>query len=168
MLHVKRLGEIFLNYNYDFFGFIIYDSILSDTHLNTLISGNKGVVFPSKRGDEIWKVGLHLMCFNREILKKVIDKIKIENYLQNGSFDAFMTLHKQIVEPLQIRIADEPVEDKIFFYQNYDQFNYSESPRIGFFISSPDEYLENLKFYSSRNAISCRFCKLPNCRIYKI
>jgi FkbM family methyltransferase len=148
LLHVKRLGEIVRNYHYDYFGFIIYDSDLTEDHLQILKSGRDGIVFPSKRGNETWPVGLHLMCFNKKNLNSVLEKITLQNYLKEKSFDAFQVLHREIVIPLNLKIGNIPVEDKVFYYDKFDNiFNYSEFDKFKFHASSPAQYTENVKLF---------------------
>jgi FkbM family methyltransferase len=150
LLHVKRMAEIFINYDYDFFSYIIYDTILEDKFLEVMKKGHRGLVFPSKRNNVIWQVGLHLMIFNKEILKKIIPKINLNDYLSYKNFDAFAFLHNHIVIPLELEIAKEPVEDEIYYYEDYDFFNMSDDKDMKYMISSPDEYIDTLKifFYS--------------------
>ena len=112
--------------------------------------GHRGLVFPSKRNNLIWQVGLHLMIFDKEILKKIIPKINLNDYLSYKNFDAFAFLHNHIVIPLELEIAKEPVEDEIYYYEDYDFFNMSDDKDMKYMISSPDGYIDTLKifFYS--------------------
>jgi len=150
LLHVKRMGEIFTNYDYDFFCYIIYDTILEDKFLEVMKRGHKGLVYPSKRKNVIWQVGLHLMIFDKKTLKDIIPRINLEDYLSYKDFDAFAFLHNHIVNPLELEIAQEPVEDEIYYYDDYDFFNMSDDKDIKYMISSPYEYVDTLKifFYS--------------------
>lgn len=155
LTHVKRLGEMFLPYPYETYAYIIYDSILTDEHYELIRKGHEGIVFPSKRGNDIWKVGLHLMIYNKEILKRLVERINLKDYLSYRDFDAFAYLHNHLVKPLQLDIAKEPVEDKIYFYEKTDILNHSKDEKIKYFISSPDEYQEEVKilFYDISESI---------------
>lgn len=136
--HVKRLGEMFINYDYKHFTFIIYDTIITDKVLKILKKGHDAIVYPSIRDDAYWKVGLHLLSFNKESLKKVIDLISFEEYKKcRGDFDAFAYLHHKIVIPLNITIGDFPIEDKIYYHEEYH--NHSPHPDFKYFIHTPDE-----------------------------
>lgn len=159
LLHVKRLAEIFLNYDYDYYTFIIYDTILENKFLDIIKSGHNGIVFPSKRNNKTWAVGLHLMIFNKKILNDVIKKINLKDYLLYRDFDAFEFLYNHIVKPLNIKIADEAVEDEIYYYMGYDFLNMSDDENIKYIISSPDEYVDNLKilFYSIPENFNVKF-----------
>lgn len=149
--HVKRLGEMFINYDYKTFAYIIYDSVLNDDHFKLIRDGHEGIVYPSKRGKDVWKVGLHLMIFNKEMLKHLITRINLKDYLSYRDFDAFAYLHNHLVNPLQIEIAKDPVEDEIYFYETTDMFNHSPDINIKYFISSPDEYVEDVKILFYEN-----------------
>ena len=138
--HVKRLGEIFINYNYKHFTFIIYDTIITNEIIEVIEKGSDAIVYPSKRQntDFIWQVGLHLLSFNKENCKKVIDLIDFEEYKKcRGDFDAFAYLHHKIVIPLNIPIAPTPVEDEIYYYEEYH--NHSPISDFKYFTHSPDE-----------------------------
>lgn len=143
----KRLAEIFSNYEYDYYGFIIYDTIITDDVLKVLKRGYDKIVFPSKRKDTKWDVGLHLMSFNKENLKMVAEKITFENYLSNPQSDAFLFLHNLIVRPMDIKIGDFYVEDEIYHYEKEekDLLNHSPEEDISFFIVSEHESNETIK-----------------------
>jgi FkbM family methyltransferase len=150
--HVKRLGEMFLNYDYDFYNYIIYDTVIDDYVLNFLKTGHRKMVFPSQRGEKTWGVGLHLMSFDKENLKKVLEKITLENYLSYKDFDAFAFLHNHIVIPLDIAIGDRYVKDWIFYYDNdNDKMNFSEIASLKYFFMSEESDREmSILFYGTK------------------
>lgn len=143
--HVKRLGEIFINYDYDFYNYIIYDTIITPQIIDVLKTGHKGIFYPSKREDKIWKVGLHLASFNKETLSKVLERLTLKSYLDYGGCDAYEYLDRYISSPLNLEIGQFPVEDKIYFNSNPDLINHSPIKDFKFFISSPDNKKENIK-----------------------
>ena len=145
--HVKRLGEIFSKYEYDYYNYIIYDTIIDDEVLKILKVGHPKIVFPSKRGEFLWEVGLHLMSFNKKNLTELVDNITLPNYLLYKDFDAFAYLHNHLVKPLDIQIGKKVIEDSIFYYDEVDNKNHSTDKSIKYFISSPDEVSENLKLF---------------------
>lgn len=164
--HVKRLGEMFINYNYKHFTFIIYDTIITKDVLKVLEKGHDAIVYPSKRlnTDFIWQVGLHLLSFNKENLRKVIDLIDFEEYKKcRGDFDAFAYLHHKIVIPHNIEIGSFPVEDEIYYYEEYH--NHSPLPDFKYFIHTPDEnhivpnrdYNLQLAFYDIKDSFNLNF-----------
>ena len=147
LTHVKRLGEMFSQYDYDYYNYIIYDTIIDDEVLKILKVGHPKIVFPSKRNEYVWKVGLHLMSFNKENLKELISNINLSDYLSYVDFDAFAYLHNHLVKPLNIQIGSKEVEDSIFYYEEVDNKNHSHDKSIKYFISSPDEVVDTLKLY---------------------
>jgi hypothetical protein len=155
--HVKRLGEIFINYDYDFYSFIIYDTVIDDNVISFLRTGHSKIVFPSQRGEEIWKVGLHLMCFDKGNLRRVISRITIEDYLNYKDFDAFAYLHNHIVIPLGVTIGDFAVRDHVYFYENIDKMNFSDIDGIKYFIISNDKYSDvSIFFYDLNTQINVK------------
>jgi len=147
--HVKRLGEIFTHYEYDYYNYIIYDTILTEDVITLLKSGHPGIVFPSKRKEKIWEVGLHLMSFNKENLIKLTSAIDKNDYIgSNDKFDAYDYLKNHIVVPFNFSIGNFPVEDWIDFNNNLELVNHSSIPEFKYLISSPDPLsgrIENLK-----------------------
>lgn len=138
--HVKRLGEMFINYDYKHFTFIIYDTIITDQVLKILEEGHESIVYPSKftNSDLIFDVSLHLLSFNKENLKKVIGCIDFEQYKKSRQeWDAFAYLHNKVVKPLDINIGKLVIEDEIHYHE--DLFNHSPIPDFTYFIHSPDE-----------------------------
>lgn len=168
--HVKRLGEMFLNYPYEIYAYIIYDTILKDEHIDLISNGHESIVFPSKRGKDTWKVGLHLMIFNKEMLSRLIKRITLRDYLSYKDYDAFAYLDYHLVRPLQIEIAKEPVEDEIFYYENVDILNHSTDDNIKYFLSSPDEYPEEVKllFYDVKEPFDLKLTINGNSFSYHI
>jgi hypothetical protein len=161
--HVKRLGEIFVNYDYDFYSYIIYDTILTPEVLNVLKNGHDAIVYPSKRKEKIWEVGLHLLSFNKENLIKLVSAIDKTDYIKsNGDFDAYDYLKNHIVIPFNFSVGEFPVEDEIDFNNNLELVNHSPTPELKYFISSPDPIsgrIENLKivFYQIPHPFELEF-----------
>lgn len=157
--HVKRLGEIFINYDYDYFNYLIYDTILTPEVIQILKEGHPGIVFPSKRKEKIWKVGLHLLSFNKSTLKNFLELITLESYLKHEGFDTYDYLYTYIVSPLNLEIGSFPVEDEVYFNNNEDIVNHSPTQDFRMFISSPDDRIETLKifFYNLPQPIELEF-----------
>jgi hypothetical protein len=164
--HVKRLGEIFINYDYQYFTFIIYDIIITPQVLKVLEEGHDSIVYPSKFKDShiIFDVSLHLLSLNKENLKKVINKIDFKEYKKSRTeWDVEAYLQYKIINPLNINIGDFVVEDEIFFYE--DLFNHSNSPLLDYFIHTPDEnhinseidYNLGIIFYNLESSLHLNF-----------
>jgi len=155
---VKQLSEIAMNLNYDQFHHIIYDLIIDQNVIDGFLSDKICNVYPSKRDDTIWAVGLHYMIFNKEKLIEFSSHISLDNYLSNNEGDAFVWLHN-LQSTIGYQIEETPVEDAIYFYQNFDFFNYSSIPGIKLFIHkndfefNPDVDTIKLAFYDSFKVI---------------
>lgn len=141
---VKKLSEIALALDYDYFYHMIYDLKFDETVIDGLNGKGKCDIYSSKRKDTIWEVGLHFMVFNRENLQKFIPHITLENYLTAERGDAFMWLNK-LRETFPYNIIQKPVEDEIYYYENSDFFNFSPIAELPFFIIKDDEQLDSIK-----------------------
>jgi len=138
LYQVKKLSEIALNLDYDYFYHMIYDLKFDDTVIEGLMSNRECDVYSSKRGETIWDVGLHFMIFNKENLQKFISYITLQNYLDSEGGDAFVWLHK-LINIFPYNIIKTPVEDEIYYYEGEDFFNYSPIKDLKFFVDKNDE-----------------------------
>ena len=141
---VKKLSELALALDYDYFYHMIYDLKFNETVIDGLNGKGECDIYSSKRKDTIWDVGLHFMVFNRENLQKFIPHITLENYLTAERGDAFVWLHK-LRETFPYNIIQKPVEDEIYYYENSDFFNFSPIAELPFFIIKDDEQLDSIK-----------------------
>jgi hypothetical protein len=138
LYQVKKLSEIALSLDYDYFYHIIYDIKFDETIINGLLSERECDVYSSKRDDTIWEVGLHFMVFNRENLQKFISYITLQNYLDCDGGDAFVWLHR-LINIFPYNIVRTPVEDEIYYYEGKDFFNSSPIEDLKFFVDKNDE-----------------------------
>lgn len=149
LTQIKQLSQIALGLDYNQFFHMIYDIKIDENVIEGFNSDKKNNIYPSKRDNNFWAVGLHYMIFDRINLEKFISYINLDNYLSVKGGDAFFWLHKlQDVFPYINEI--NPVEDEIYYYEGYDFFNYSPIKEQPFFIVKDYETLENNKiiFYS--------------------
>jgi hypothetical protein len=144
LFQVKQSSEIGLLLGYDQFFHMIYDLIIDDNVLNGLNSNKICNIYPSKRDDDIWKVGLHFMIFDRENLKRFASNIHLDSYLSMRGADAFVWLHN-LHQIFPYNYEDLPVEDEIYFYKDHDFYNYSPSDKFKMFIVKDDEWKDNIK-----------------------
>ena len=134
---VKQLSDIALNLNYDQYHHIIYDLIIDQNVIDGFLSDKTCSVYPSKRDDTIWAVGLHYMIYNKQKLIEFSSHISLDNYLSCNYGDAFVWLHN--LQPIiGYQIEETPVEDAIYFYQNFDFFNYSTILGVKMFVHKND------------------------------
>jgi hypothetical protein len=138
LYQVKKLSEIALSLDYDYFYHMIYDLKFDENVVEGLLSERDCDVYSSKRGDIIWEEGLHFMIFSREKLEIFIKHITLENYLSSRGGDAFVWLHR-LIEIFPYNIVKKPVEDEIYFYEGQDFFNSSPVDDFKFFIDKNDQ-----------------------------
>ena len=144
---VKQLNEIALNLDYTHYYHLIYDLKITDEVKSYFNSTPTHLVFPSKRGKTIWKVGLHLMIFNKENLRKFNNFITEESYNTIDKIDSSFDWLAKVVDLMPIKIASLAVEDEIYIFENIDIYNYSPSDKIKFFIEKNDKTQANIKLY---------------------
>jgi len=146
---VKQLSQIGLLFNYDQFFHMIYDLKMDDNVISGLRSEKICNIYPSKRGKDIWKVGLHFMIFDRQNLQRFISNIHLDSYLSLEGSDAFVWLHN-LHKIFPYNFESEPVEDEIYYYEGHDFYNYSASKDFSMFIVKDDETKETIKliFYN--------------------
>ena len=144
LTQVKQLSDIALSFDYDQFYHMIYDLKIDENVIEGFNSNKDCSIYPSKRDNIIWAVGLHYMIFNRENLKEFTSQITLENYLGVKDADAFEWLHN-LRNIVPYKIESTPVEDEIYYYENIDFFNYSPTDKFKFFIEKNDETLSSIK-----------------------
>jgi hypothetical protein len=154
LYQIKQSSMIALGMDYDQFFHIIYDIKIDDNVIDGFISNKINSVYPSKRNDTVWDVGLHYMIFDRKNLTNFIDQISKESYMFNNNGDAFTWLFS-IKEKVGYHIESIPVEDLVYYYDGYDFFNFSPTEKFKFFIEKDDEKNETIKllFYQITESI---------------
>jgi hypothetical protein len=144
LTQIKQLSQLALGLDYNQFYHMIYDIKVDENVIEGFYSNRTNSVYPSKRKEEVWAVGLHYLIFNRENLKNFISHINLETYLGVKHGDAFRVLHT-LQDKLNYVIEETPVEDEIYYYENVDFFNYSPIEEIKFFIENDDENPSSIK-----------------------
>jgi SAM-dependent methyltransferase len=149
LTQIKQLSQIALGIDYNQFFHMIYDIKIDENVIEGFHSNRTNSVYPSKRKDDVWPVGLHYLIFNKENLEKFISHINLETYLGVEHGDAFAVLHS-LQNKLNYTIEKTPIEDEIYYYENIDFFNCSPIEGIKFFVENDDEKLESIKilFYN--------------------
>lgn len=144
LYQVKKLSEIALSFEYDYFYHMIYDLKINDVVLDGLMKNQDCHIYSSKRDEKIWEVGLHFMSFNRENLVEFIKHIDLDNYLRNNYHDAFSWL-LDLKNVFNFNIVKNPVEDEIFIYEGKDYLNLSDIDGLNFFIEKNDQTKSSIK-----------------------
>jgi hypothetical protein len=144
LTQIKQLSQIALGLDYNQFYHMIYDIKIDENVIEGFYSNRVNNVYPSKRNDDVWAVGLHYLILNRENLKNFISHINLETYLGVENGDAFAVLHS-LQNKLNYVIEKTPIEDEIYYYQNIDFFDCSPIEGVKFFIENDDEKLGTVK-----------------------
>jgi len=149
LFQVKQLSEIALLLKYEQFFHMIYDLKINENVLNGLKSEKKCNIYPSKRDNEIWKVGLHFMIFDKKNLSRFVSNIHLDGYLNMHGGHAFKWL-ENLYTIFPYNIEEIPVEDEIYFHEGKDFYNYSPTKEFSMFVVKDDELKDNIKllFYN--------------------
>ena len=147
---IKQLNAIALNLEYDYYYHLIYDLKIDENLTKYFLEPSDRLVFPSRRGETIWNVGLHLMIFNKNYLRIFDNHIREESYNSIQSNESVFDWLYKIVNIIPLQVAQTPAEDEIYLYENEDIFNYSSEKNFKFFIDKNDKTLEPIKilFYN--------------------
>ena len=146
LYQIKQMSQIAISLGYEKFIHTIYDTILTDEVIQEFYKDHECTVYPSKRKNDVWPVGLHLLIFNKENMSKLIDATTIESYLNYTDCDAFQWIHKQ-VNDLNFNIGEIPVEDEIVYkpiLSFYDTSNFTE---YSLFILNNVEFNHPIKIF---------------------
>jgi SAM-dependent methyltransferase len=144
LTQIKQLSQIALGLDYNQFYHMIYDIKIDENVIEGFYSDRDNSVYPSKRKDDVWPVGLHYLIFNKENLINFISHINLETYLGVKNGDAFAVLHS-LQDKLNYVIEKTPVEDEIYYYENTDFFNFSPIEDLKFFIENNDQNPATIK-----------------------
>ena len=133
---VKKLSQIALTFDYDMFYHMIYDLEIDDVVENEFKSNNINIVHPRRdphHPETLWETTLHFMVFDRDMMSKIEKEITLEEYLgTNGMAEGEVLKWKN---KFNIPTSNHPVKDKIFYWGDYDFFNYSPFNDFKMFLS---------------------------------
>ena len=146
LYQIKQMSEIAVSLGYEKFIHTIYDTILTDEVISEFYKDHKCTVYPSKRKNEVWAVGLHLLIFNKENMLKLIEATTMESYLNYVDCDAFQWIHKQVNE-LNFNIGEIPVEDEIVYTPLSSLYDTSNSTEYSLFILNNIEFNDPIKIF---------------------
>ena len=149
LLQFKRMADFALSMDYEIFFPMIYDINITP-HVELVFKQNKkNSFFPSRRDDDIWAIGLHLISLDRDHLFRFKTLITRESYLVESDFDAFAWLHRA-VKLIPGVIEEEPIDDLIYCLSNKDFFNCSPTNRFKCFVHKTQRDNDDMKivFYN--------------------
>ena len=133
---VKKLSQIALTFDYDMFYHLIYDLEIDEVVENEFKTNNINIIHPRRdphHPETIWETTLHFMVFDRDMMSKIEKEITLEEYLRtNGMAEGEVLKWKN---KFNIPTSDHPVKDKIFYWGDYDFFNYSPFSEFKMFLS---------------------------------
>lgn len=140
LYHVKKLTQIAMTYNYDIFYHMIYDLEIDDVVENAIKNFEGNIVYPRRdphHPDTLWETTLHFMSFDKDLMKEIEKEITIDSYLStNGVAEGEVLKWKN---KFNISGSKHPVKDKIFYWKDYDFFDYSPIKDFKLFISKNPE-----------------------------
>jgi len=136
LYQIKKLSQIALTYDYDIFYHIIYDLEIDNYIIDTIKSDEVNLVHPRVNpsdSNDLWKTTLHFMVFDRDIMKKIVDTIVLEDYLEYDGVAEGQALKWTQLFP--IRISETPVRDKIYYWKDKEFFDYSLNSNYKLFLN---------------------------------
>jgi FkbM family methyltransferase len=136
LYHVKKLTQIAMDYDYDIFYHMIYDLEIDENVERALKDFEGNIVYPRRdphHPETLWETTLHLMSFDRDLMKKIEKEITLEEYLStNGVAEGEVYKWKK---KFKLHGSEFPVRDKIYYWKDYDFFDYSPVKDFKMFIS---------------------------------
>lgn len=139
LYQVKKLSEIALLYDYEIFYHMIYDLLIDEIVEKELIENNTNIIHPRRdphHPENLWETTLHFMVFERNLMKKIANEIQLDEYLRtNGVAEGEVLKWKN---KFDIPTSNHPVKDQIFYWEDFDFFNYSPFPNFKLFVSKND------------------------------
>lgn len=142
LYQIKKLSQIGLTYDYEYYFHIIYDTVIDDFLLNSFLTEERCLLFPSNKG---FSVGGFFMGFSKKTLKLFESLITKELYYKNH--DVAETLLSNISKVLPCKIENYTTTDEIYYYDNIDLFNYSEFDDFNVFIHKRTESDDTAKLF---------------------
>lgn len=140
LYHVKKLTQIMMPYDYDIYYHMIYDLEIDETVENAIKNFEGNIVYPRRdphHPETLWETTLHFMSFDKDLMKKIEKEITLENYLStNGVAEGEVYKWKN---KFKISSSEHPVRDKIYYWKDYDFFDYSPIQDFKLFISKNEE-----------------------------
>lgn len=174
LYHVKKLTQFAMSYDYDIFYHMIYDLEMDSTVESALKNFEGNIVYPRRdphHPETLWETTLHFMSFDKDLMKKIEKEITLESYLStNGVAEGEVLKWKN---KFNIKGSEHPVKDKIFYWKDYDFFDYSPVKDFKLFMSKNDEmtiWLGKENVYSEKlpNNLRIVFYKTENPKTVKL
>ncbi len=140
LYHVKKLTQIAMDYDYDIFYHMVYDLDIDEVVKNAITNFEGNIVYPRRdphHPETLWETTLHFMSFDKDLMKKIEKEITLEEYLStNGVAEGEVLKWKK---KFNICGSENPVRDLIFYWKDYDFFDYSPVKDFKLFLSKNEE-----------------------------
>ena len=136
LYQTKKLSQFALTFDYDIFHHIIYDLEFDDEVVNEFLSDEVNLIHARRNPnhpEEIWETTLHFMTFDRPMMELIEKEITLENYLNGNGVAEGEVLKWR--DKFNLKTSSKIIKDKIFYWENFDFFNYSPFPEFKLFLS---------------------------------
>jgi hypothetical protein len=129
----KKMAEIALTFDYDTFIHMIYDVNLDDYMMEQLYRDDVNYIHPRRDSQIQSDATLHFMVFDRETMKQIVDDITLQKFLDNNWVAERHAL--QWVYDHNLTISTYPIKDEVFYWKDYDFYDYSKNSNYKMFWS---------------------------------
>jgi len=136
LYQTKKLSQFALTFDYDIFHHIIYDLEFDEEVVNEFLSDEVNLIHARRNPnnlEEIWETTLHFMTFDRPMMELIEKEITLENYLGGNGVAEGEVLKWR--DKFNLKTSSKIIKDKIFYWENFDFFNYSPFPEFKMFLS---------------------------------
>ena len=136
LYQTKKLSQIALTFDYDIFHHIIYDLEFDNEVIQEFLSDDVNLIHARRNPnhpEEIWKTTLHFMTFDRSMMELIEKEITLENYLKGNGVAEGEVLKWRT--KFNLKTSSKIIKDRIFYWENFDFFNYSPFDDFKMFIS---------------------------------
>ena len=146
----KKMAEIALTFDYDTFIHMIYDVELDDYMIDQLHRDDVNYLHPRRdphHPETIWEATLHFMVFDRSTMKKIVKDITLQRFLDKNWMAEGHAL--QWVYDHGLTVSTYPLKDEVFYWKDYDFYDYSKDSRYKLFWSKNLEDRKSTRLNSS-------------------
>lgn len=141
LYQTKKLSQIALSFDYDIFYHMIYDTEIDEAITQEIQDNNVNIVYPRKdphHPETLWETTLHFMVFDRIMMEKIEKEITLDNYKEtNGVAEGEVLKWKN---KFNLKGSDHPVKDLIYYWNDFDFFDYKIHKDFKMFISKNDPH----------------------------
>ena len=146
LYQVKKLSQFALSFDYNMFYHMIYDLII-DGVVEQEMKEDNNVLHPRRnpQSNNIFDVNLTFMSFTREMMGKVEKEITLDEYLRtNGVAENEVEKWRS---KFNIPVSKHFIKDSIFYWGDYDFFDYQISSEFKIFLNKEKSSLLKIIFH---------------------